>query len=256
MKATGYQLQNPQLMSVSPYLTTYNMRSALKTAGFDILTDSKYLKSDAYLLAGDILLNDNAHAAINVTNGVYGDTSYGTPQNLPTSPGKGDNSGGSTSTPLPSKSVKKGDLVAITSGAVYYTGTSIPSWVMDQRWYIVSIGGERAVLGKNEAGDCTINSPVHTKYLTVIISAGEKSETQPGQNDKAEEKYGDRIMKKGCRGDDVRELQKKLLSLGYFGEFENETDKSVREFQKDNNLLVDGEAGPLTIAAIEKKIKK
>ena len=33
------------------------------------LTESKYLTSDAYLFAGDILLNDNAHVATNLTTG-------------------------------------------------------------------------------------------------------------------------------------------------------------------------------------------
>ena len=34
-----------------------------------MLTDKKYLTSDAYLLEGDILLNDGAHVATNLTNG-------------------------------------------------------------------------------------------------------------------------------------------------------------------------------------------
>ena len=45
------------------------MRAAYKAAGFEILTESKYLTSDAYLLNGDILLNDNAHTAVNLTDG-------------------------------------------------------------------------------------------------------------------------------------------------------------------------------------------
>ena len=45
------------------------MRAGLKAAGFEVLTDSKYLTSDAYLLEGDITLNDNAHVAVNLTDG-------------------------------------------------------------------------------------------------------------------------------------------------------------------------------------------
>ena len=48
---------------------TGNMRSALVKAGFTALTDSKYLTSGDYLLPGDILLNDGAHTATNVTVG-------------------------------------------------------------------------------------------------------------------------------------------------------------------------------------------
>lgn len=48
---------------------TGNMRSALTKAGFQLLTDSKYLTSGDYLLPGDILLNDGHHTATNVTIG-------------------------------------------------------------------------------------------------------------------------------------------------------------------------------------------
>ena len=48
---------------------TGNMRSGFKDAGFSVLTDSKYLTSDKYLMRGDILLNDAHHTAINLTTG-------------------------------------------------------------------------------------------------------------------------------------------------------------------------------------------
>lgn len=68
-KAVGYLLNVASLKNISASLTTSGMRAAFKSAGFTVLTDSKYLTSDAYLLAGDILLNDGAHTAINLTNG-------------------------------------------------------------------------------------------------------------------------------------------------------------------------------------------
>ena len=69
IKGAGYRLNLPKLKAVSIYLTTYNMRQALKTAGASILTNKKYLISGDYLKAGDILLNDNHHVAIAVTSG-------------------------------------------------------------------------------------------------------------------------------------------------------------------------------------------
>ena len=42
------------------------MRSAFKAAGFQVLTDSKYLTSSAYLVPGDILLNDYDHTCTNL----------------------------------------------------------------------------------------------------------------------------------------------------------------------------------------------
>lgn len=67
--AVGHRESLPKLQKVSPSCTTSNLRSALKTAGFNVLTDSKYLKSDAYLLPGDILLREGHHVAINLDKG-------------------------------------------------------------------------------------------------------------------------------------------------------------------------------------------
>lgn len=67
--ATGHYLDNKKLQKVSPDLWTGNMKSALKTAGFKVLTDEKYLTGPDYLLPGDILLNEKYHVAINLTEG-------------------------------------------------------------------------------------------------------------------------------------------------------------------------------------------
>jgi hypothetical protein len=69
VKAVGYRLGIQKLKDVSIYCYTGNLRAALKAAGFEVLTDKKYLASDDYLLEGDVLLNDGAHTAINVTDG-------------------------------------------------------------------------------------------------------------------------------------------------------------------------------------------
>ena len=53
-----------------------NMRSKYKAAGFQVLTESKYLKSGDYLLPGDILLYDNHHGATNVTKGKKASYTY------------------------------------------------------------------------------------------------------------------------------------------------------------------------------------
>ncbi len=66
--AAGYLLGIPALQKHTGTYTG-NMRSALTKAGFTLLTDSKYLTSDDYLLPGDILLNDGHHTATNVTIG-------------------------------------------------------------------------------------------------------------------------------------------------------------------------------------------
>lgn len=75
-------------------------------------------------------------------------------------------------TPKPTSSTfKAGDLVSIKSDAVYYNGSGIPEWVKRENWYISSISNDRAVLGLNEAKNRNIQSPVNTKYLTLVTAA-------------------------------------------------------------------------------------
>lgn len=72
--ATGHQLGISALQKLSPSLYSGNIRKGLVATGcFDVLTASKYLTSDAYLLPGDILLYENHHAAINLSVGKYAD---------------------------------------------------------------------------------------------------------------------------------------------------------------------------------------
>lgn len=61
--------------------------------------------------------------------------------------------------------IKAGDWVKIKSGATYYNGVSIPSWVMSDTWHVDQVTGDRAVLGKNKSGSHDICSPINVKYL-------------------------------------------------------------------------------------------
>lgn len=81
-------------------------------------------------------------------------------------------------TPAPVVSeIKEGDLVKIADNAVYYSGKSVPSWVKDKHWYVVKVEGDRAVIDDSEDGKNAINSPINTKYLTVVKAAENGSES-------------------------------------------------------------------------------
>ena len=71
VKGAGYRLGDIKMQNVSPDIYTGNERTALKSAGFKERTASKYLTSDTYLFAGDILLREGHHTAINLTNGIH-----------------------------------------------------------------------------------------------------------------------------------------------------------------------------------------
>ena len=71
-------------------------------------------------------------------------------------------------------------------------------------------------------------------------------------------------LSKNCKGDNVKQMQEKLLGCGYElqrkgadGWFGPETLSAVKEFQVDNGLKVDGIAGKDTLAALSKcSVKK
>lgn len=67
-KAVGYILGINKLKNIKATYTG-NMRADFKKAGFEVLTDPKYITTDRYVIAGDILLNDAHHVAAAVTNG-------------------------------------------------------------------------------------------------------------------------------------------------------------------------------------------
>lgn len=63
-------------------------------------------------------------------------------------------------------SVNKGDIVSISSDAVYYNGKDVPDWVVATKWIVKSVSGDRIVIDKSVDGKYSINSPINVKYLT------------------------------------------------------------------------------------------
>lgn len=70
------------------------------------------------------------------------------------------------------------------------------------------------------------------------------------------------VLGKGDKGDDVRQLQRQLLALGWplprfgaDGDFGDETDAAVRDLQRAAGLDVDGLVGPATRAAIARGVR-
>lgn len=61
------------------------------------------------------------------------------------------------------------------------------------------------------------------------------------------------LLKKGSKGEAVKDLQRLLGGLAVDGDFGPKTDAAVRAFQKANGLTVDGKVGPYTWGVLEKK---
>ena len=66
-----------------------------------------------------------------------------------------------------SSEIKAGSLVQIAKGAIYYSGKSVPNWVINLKWRVAQVKGDRAVLGRSEDDKYNIMSPINTKYLSV-----------------------------------------------------------------------------------------
>ena len=96
-------------------------------------------------------------------------------------------------------------------------------------------------------------------HTVVVLSNGSKYE---GTIRPVEYALGDRVIKYGCEGQDVKLMQEMLLKLGYDlgswgvdGDFGDCTDLALRAFQKDARLDIDGECGPATLVALEKAVE-
>lgn len=92
-------------------------------------------------------------------------------------------------------------------------------------------------------------------YDNVWFEAEETVE--PEKANKGEFTMEMRVLKNGCKGDDVRALQILLIgngcscgSWGADGNFGSGTESAVRKYQKKKNLQVDGKAGPETMKSL------
>ena len=95
-------------------------------------------------------------------------------------------------------------------------------------------------------------------HTGAILSNGSEAESTPAVK---VYKLGDRILKNGMDGADVKELQTMLIQLGYScgswgadGEFGDATELAVRKFQRDHGCQADGEVGPETLGALKEAL--
>lgn len=89
------------------------------------------------------------------SNTVYASWTFHDP--TPSSGGSGGGGG--------SSSVSTGSLVTIKSGATWYNGVAIDSWVFNYKWYVYELIGDRAVLNENEGHTNRIMSPINVNNL-------------------------------------------------------------------------------------------
>ena len=79
--------------------------------------------------------------------------------------------------------VKAGDLVTVKSGATWYSGGKVSSWILAKKWYVLQVNGDRAVINKSEDGSQSIMSPINVSYLTVVTAASTSATTATVKKD-------------------------------------------------------------------------
>lgn len=65
-----------------------------------------------------------------------------------------------------------GDLVTVNPGAKWYRGQSIKMSVINDKWYVMSVKGDRVVLGMNLAETHNIQSPIHACDISLVVANG------------------------------------------------------------------------------------
>lgn len=150
VRAVGFVLGIKALQDIPKTVRSSNMRSNFKKAGFEVLTDSKYLTGYSYLLPGDILLYDNHHAATNITKGSKAvEPADKTP--IPSS----------NTTPTPTEGTKQ--YVDVSHGN-YYVRVSPDKKSKDLG--VVSNGMKLEYLGENQNGWLKVNYKGQTGWIS------------------------------------------------------------------------------------------
>ena len=134
-------------------------------------------------------------------------------------------------------------------GYVSYNGKKVPTILCHADSYDYGLGTNH--------GDVMHWFPKFGKDMNDVrndvaaLIAGSSIETAPGTVET--------LLSNGSYGEPVKELQEDLIALGYScgiygadGDFGNDTETAVRNFQKASGIEVDGIAGPDTMAAIVK----
>ena len=109
--------------------------------------------------------------AVQVTNLIIGlqdgteNTLYAT-WNFTEPTSSGSSSGGGSGSS--SSSVKAGSIVTVKSGAKWYNGVAISSFVFNYRWVVYEVKGDRVVINKDTTGAYAIMSAIHVNNLTVV----------------------------------------------------------------------------------------
>lgn len=158
------------------------------------------------------------------------------------------------------------DCSALVRVCVHYAGITVDNFITSNEVSMLMATGKFELFKDDDhckSSDHLLRGDIlvtRTKgHTVVVLNDGAKADQEP---ETIVYKLGDRILKNGMTGDDVKELQTMLISLDYGcgiwgadGEFGDSTQNAVERFQTAHGCMVDGEVGPETLAALEKAME-
>lgn len=158
------------------------------------------------------------------------------------------------------------DCSALVRVCVNYAGITVGDFITSNEVSVLMATGAFELFKDDEhckSSDHLLRGDIldtRTKgHTVVVLSNGAKAHEEVVS---IAYKLGDRILKNGMTGDDVKELQTCLIGLNYDcgvwgadGEFGDATEQAVEQFQHAHGCMVDGEVGPETLAALEKAME-
>lgn len=154
------------------------------------------------------------------------------------------------------------DCSALVRVCCAYAGIDLPNFNTSTEAQVLLSSGEFVELfgSKYQTQDIYLKRGdilvTRTKgHTEIVVSNGSKSGAATVVSDP-------RVLKIGMEGADVKALQQKLIKAGFScgkygadGDFGDATEMAVRRFQTQQGLAVDGQAGPQTMAALDKVLE-
>lgn len=139
---------------------------------------------------------------------------------------------------------------------VMYLDRPVEAGKPEGDWYLIEARG--VMYGVVET-KLYSRRPTLWGLMTKYFDYGDADISAPAPKPEKVYALGDRLLKNtspNTKGEDVREMQKRLNALGFDcgepdGDFGNGTERGVRAFQKAARIEVDGEFGPASLAALK-----
>lgn len=109
---------------------------------------------------------------------------------------KKNSSESSTPTQTAPASIQADDKVRIKAGSKYYNSSiTVPDFVINDTWIVLSVSGDRVVINKNVSGTRAIMSPVNSK--DIVVEATASAPATPVQNSPNNDSGNTYVVKPG-----------------------------------------------------------